>query len=102
MPHDQPDLEAEKQIQQALKSTATELDLRSMKLTELPESIGQLEQLRKLGLGREWNKKDENKKSPDHPTRLTWTTHAGVENGHGCGECVQEVGICMIKQGTAQ
>lgn len=75
MPHDQPDLEAEKQIQQALKSTATELDLRSMKLTELPESIGQLEQLRKLGLGREWNKKDENKNRlttlPDSLGQLT-------------------------------
>jgi internalin A len=43
--------QAEQKIQQALKSGATELDLRNMKLTELPESIGQLKQLRKLDVG---------------------------------------------------
>ena len=44
-------IEAEQKIQQALQSGATELDLSDMKLTELPESIGQLKQLRKLDLG---------------------------------------------------
>lgn len=43
-----PYLEAEKKIAEALKSGGTELDLRSMKLTELPESIGQLTQLTSL------------------------------------------------------
>ena len=50
MPHDQPSLEAEQKIQEALQSGATELDLRDMKLTELPESIGQLTQLTELNL----------------------------------------------------
>ena len=50
MPKDQAYLEAEKKIQGALKSGATKLDLRSMKLTELPESIGQLTQLIELDL----------------------------------------------------
>ena len=36
---------AEQKIQQALQSGATELDLSSMELTELPESLGQLTQL---------------------------------------------------------
>jgi Leucine-rich repeat (LRR) protein len=58
--------QAEQKIQQALKSGATELDLRNMKLTELPESIGQLKQLRKLDVGGDsW--KDE---KTDHPARL--------------------------------
>ena len=42
--------EAEKKIAEALTSRATELDLRRMKLTELPESIGQLTQLTSLNL----------------------------------------------------
>ncbi len=50
MPHDQPYLKAENKIQQALKSGATELDFHNMKLTELPESIGQLTQLTRLDL----------------------------------------------------
>lgn len=43
-------LEAEKEIEEALKSGATELNLSSMKLTELPESIGKLTQLKILKL----------------------------------------------------
>ena len=45
---------AEQKIEEALRPGATELDLRSMKSTELPESIGQLKQLRKLDLGHEF------------------------------------------------
>ena len=41
---------AEKKIEEALNSGATELNLSSMKLTELPESIGQLMHLTKLNL----------------------------------------------------
>ncbi len=40
MPKDEAYLEAEQKIQQALRSGATKLDLRNMKLTELPESKG--------------------------------------------------------------
>jgi internalin A len=50
MPHDEAYYEAEKKIQQALKSGTTKLDLRDMKLTELPESIGQLTLLQTLDL----------------------------------------------------
>jgi internalin A len=42
--------EAEKRIQKALKTGATELDLGGLGLTELPESIGQLSRLQKLFL----------------------------------------------------
>ncbi len=56
MPKDEAYYEAEQKIQQALQSGATELDLRDMKLTELPESIGQLKQLRKLDLGHDYPK----------------------------------------------
>jgi GTPase SAR1 family protein len=48
MAHDQAYYEAEKRIEEALKSGATKLDLSSMELNELPESIGQLTQLRAL------------------------------------------------------
>jgi len=53
---------AEEKIEEALNSGATELDFRNMKLTELPESIGKLTQLRKLDLGYDWSKdgKDKN------------------------------------------
>jgi|CXWL01.1.fsa_nt_gi GTPase SAR1 family protein len=43
-------LEAEKKIAEALQSRATELDLSGMKLTELPDSLGQLTQLTELNL----------------------------------------------------
>jgi Leucine-rich repeat (LRR) protein len=36
---------AERKIEEARQSGATELDLSSMRLTELPESLGQLTQL---------------------------------------------------------
>jgi len=42
--------EAEKRIEEARQSGATELDLSGFKLTELPESMGQLTQLRTLSL----------------------------------------------------
>lgn len=44
--------QAEQKIAEALKTGATELDLRGMQLTELPESIGQLTQLTSLNLSR--------------------------------------------------
>jgi len=50
MPKDQAYREAEKKIEAALKTGTTELDLNGMKLTELPESIGQLTQLQLLNL----------------------------------------------------
>ncbi len=70
--------QAEKKIAEALKSGATELDLRSMKLTELPESIGRLKQLRKLDLGHHYSKKDKDKNRlttlPDSLRQLTQLT----------------------------
>jgi Leucine-rich repeat (LRR) protein/GTPase SAR1 family protein len=70
--------EAEKKIAEALQSRATELDLRSMALTELPESIGQLKQLRKLDLGHHYSKKEEDKNKlttlPDSLGQLTQLT----------------------------
>ncbi|MBI5841651.1 MAG: hypothetical protein HZB19_16285 [Chloroflexi bacterium] len=51
MARDEAYYEAEKKIEEARRSGATELDLNSMKLTELPESIVQLTQLQKLDLG---------------------------------------------------
>jgi hypothetical protein len=50
MPHDQPYLQAEKKIEQARHSGATELYLSKMELTELPESLGTLTQLQYLYL----------------------------------------------------
>ncbi len=50
MPHDQAYYEAEKKIEEVLQSGATELDLFGMKLTELPELLGQLTQLQSLDL----------------------------------------------------
>jgi internalin A len=41
---------AEQKIAEALKTGATELDLRNMQLTELPDSLGQLTQLTELNL----------------------------------------------------
>ena len=58
MAKSQPYLKAETKIEQAKKSGAIELDLRSMALTELPESIGQLTKLKKLALGIDYSKKD--------------------------------------------
>ena len=51
MAHDKAYYEAEKKIEEALKSDTKELDLSDMKLTELPESIGQLIHLLKLNIG---------------------------------------------------
>ena len=42
--------EAKKRIDQAWRTRAKELDLDGMELTELPESLGQLTQLRELNL----------------------------------------------------
>ena len=75
MPKDRAYLEAEQKIQQALRSGATELDLRNMKLTELPESIGQLKRLRKFDVGDDSLERMK-KESTDRPARLAGTTHA--------------------------
>ena len=50
MVRDRAYFEAEKKIEEALKSGATALNLSGMKLTELPESLGQLTQLNSLNL----------------------------------------------------
>ncbi len=50
MSHDEAYLEAEQKIQEALQSGATKLNLSNMKLTELPDSLGQLTQLTNLNL----------------------------------------------------
>ena len=50
MTQDEAYRKAEKKIEQARVSGATELDLSIMKLTELPEALGQLTQLRTLDL----------------------------------------------------
>ena len=50
MPKDKAYQQAEQKIQQALQSSATELDLRSMKWTELPKTIGQFTQLTSLDI----------------------------------------------------
>ena len=50
MARDQAYREAEKKIEAARRKGATELDLSEMKLTELPESLGQLTQLQSLNL----------------------------------------------------
>ena len=44
-------LEAEKKIEEALKSGATELDLNGMGLTELPPELWKLKNLKVLKLG---------------------------------------------------
>jgi Leucine-rich repeat (LRR) protein len=59
MPHDPAYLLAEKKIEEALNSAATELDLSDMQLSELPASIGQLSRLQKLSLGHAVAKKSE-------------------------------------------
>ncbi len=78
MPKDAAYKQAEQKIAEALKTGATELDLRSMQLTELPESIGQLKQLQKLDLGHHYSKKDEDKNRltalPDSLGQLTQLT----------------------------
>jgi Leucine-rich repeat (LRR) protein/GTPase SAR1 family protein len=51
MPHDEAYYQAEKKIEETLKSGATELNLGGAKLTKLPDSIGQLTQLLHLDLG---------------------------------------------------
>ena len=52
MARDEACREAEKKIEEARRSGATELDLGGMQLTELPERLGQLTQLQSLHLGR--------------------------------------------------
>ena len=51
MARDEGYLEAERRIEEARQAGATELDLRDLKLTEVPDSIGQLTNLQKLDLG---------------------------------------------------
>ena len=90
MARDEAYKQAEQKIQQALQSGATELDLSGMKLTELPESIGQLTQLQTLNLFRnqlttlpdslgqltQLTKLNLFQQPTDRPARLAGTTHA--------------------------
>ena len=50
MARDEAYQEAEQRIEQARREGATELGLRRMELTELPESLGELTQLQTLDL----------------------------------------------------
>ena len=50
MPQDESFHEAEQKIEQARRENATTLSLTGMNLTELPESLGQLQNLQRLGL----------------------------------------------------
>ncbi len=82
MPKDQAYLEAEKKIQQALQSGATELDLSNKydtpdekKLTELPESLWKLKQLKLLKLS--YNKLTT---LPDSLGQLTQLTELNLSN----------------------
>ena len=50
MTRDEADRHAEAKIETALRSGATELDLSSLRLTSVPETLGQLTQLRDLYL----------------------------------------------------
>jgi Leucine-rich repeat (LRR) protein/GTPase SAR1 family protein len=86
MPKDKAYKQAEQKIADALRSGATELNLRSMKLTELPESIGQLKQLQKLdlGLGGYFESAEEDKNRlttlPDSLGQLTQLTELDLSN----------------------
>ena len=84
MAKSQPYLKAETKIEQAKKSGAIELDLRSMALTELPESIGQLTKLKKLALGIDYSKKDRKQNQlttlPESLGQLTQLTSLDLSN----------------------
>ena len=85
MPHDQAYLEAEKKIEEALQSGATELDLRNMNLTELPESIGQLTHLLKLDVGGDsWKEKEKNQLTelPESLWKLTQLTSLNLSSNN--------------------
>jgi Leucine-rich repeat (LRR) protein len=82
MARDKAYFEAEKKIEKALKSGATELDLSNMKLTELPESIGQLILLLKLDIGGDSWKDDKNQLTqlPDSVGQLTRLTELNLSS----------------------
>jgi hypothetical protein len=83
MSHDPAYLLAEKKIEEALNSGATELDLRNMELTELPESIGQLTHLLKLDIGGDsWRKGKENQLTqiPESLGKLTQLQSLDLSN----------------------
>ena len=81
MPHDQPYLEAEKKIKQALKSGATELDLNDIGLTQLPPELWKLKNLKVLKLGYEYSgEKNQLKEIPKEIGQLTQLQTLNLSN----------------------
>ena len=66
--------EAEQRIELARQEGATELDLRNLALTEVPESIGQLTHLEKLALGGLGDSKNQLTELPDAIAKLRVVT----------------------------
>ncbi|MGE5655985.1 MAG: COR domain-containing protein [Actinomycetota bacterium] len=74
--------EAEQRIEAVRQAGETELDLRGLKLTEVPESIGQLTNLQKLDLGSGYwdNSKNQLKELPEAIASLTELQQLDLSN----------------------
>ena len=90
MARDEAYRKAEKKIEEALRTGATELDLSDMELTELPESLGQLTQLQSLNLSS--NQLTELPESMRHLGRLRQLM---LSNGEKCGNPLCELPTCI-------